>query len=76
MKGASNETSTADFTNHLEEYEKVLVANEFNVYECTNCDCPFAVSQRFEDHSEIVCPSCLDDSHVIDVGAGTMMKRD
>ena len=67
---------TADFKNHLEEQEKALAANEFYVYECTNCDCVFGVSQSFEDHSEIACPFCLEESHVIDKGAGTMMIKD
>ena len=67
---------TADFTNHLEEQEQALAANEFHVYECTNCDCSFAVSQAFEDHSEIACPACLSDSHVVDKASGTMMIKD
>jgi len=67
---------TANFINHLEEQEKALAANDFHVYECTNCDCRFAVSQIFEDHSEIACPACLNDSSVIDKASGTMMIKD
>ncbi|OVE34819.1 hypothetical protein CCZ20_24520 [Priestia aryabhattai] len=67
---------TADFTNHLEEQEKALLANDFYIYECTNCDCTFGVSQAFEDHSELACPFCLDESHVIDKASGTMLIKD
>lgn len=65
---------TADFTNHLEDYEKMVAANVFNIYECTNCYCSFAVSQAFDDHSVIACPSCLSDEAVEDMGSSTMMK--
>ena len=67
---------TADFTNHLEEQEKALAANEFHIYECIVCECTFAVSQDFVDQSVIVCPSCWSEQNVIDKGSGTMMIKD
>jgi hypothetical protein len=38
MKGGKNTHETADFTNHLEEFEKMVAIDLFNVYECMNCD--------------------------------------
>ncbi|WP_281998723.1 hypothetical protein [Priestia flexa] len=66
---------TADFRHHLEEYEEVLAANRFHVYHCTHCDCEFAVSQNIQDQSDIMCPICLKDTFVIDLGTGIMMKK-
>lgn len=72
MKGGKNTHETADFTNHLEEFEKMVAIDLFNVYECMNCDCRFAVSQAVEDHSSIICPSCTCDDSIEDISSGTM----
>jgi predicted nucleic acid-binding Zn ribbon protein len=39
-------------------------------YECTFCTVHFMVEQAFENQSEIVCPSCLDDESLEDLGPG------
>lgn len=75
MRGVKKSHETADFTNHLEEFEKMVAIDLFNVYECMNCDCRFAVSQGFDDHSLIVCPSCTSDDSIEDISSGTMMIK-
>ena len=44
----------------------------YHIYECTDCIVNFGVEQAFEDQSEVKCPVCLSDDHLIDVGSGVV----
>ncbi|ANB66120.1 hypothetical protein GFC29_3850 (plasmid) [Anoxybacillus sp. B7M1] len=58
----------ADFTNHLEDFEKMIAAA--HIYECEECELIFAVDQNFDQHCDLVCPFCRDDHHIRYHGCG------
>ncbi|SFV08045.1 hypothetical protein SAMN05421543_1418 [Alicyclobacillus macrosporangiidus] len=42
--------------------------HEMYIYQCTECNVIFGVDTTYQDHNHIVCPVCISDESLKDVG--------
>jgi hypothetical protein len=68
---------TANFDGHLEDYEKILTASSYHIYQCIKpmCDVEFAVSQQFSEQDIVKCPVCTTEDALITIGQGMMIEK-